>query len=144
LTFKLDFRPFSKDTVKLGLPEAFLAGAGLVLAGVIGYSAGNAIAPQPLPPPVTSVTKVIVASPKSLTEGRQAAASLPTSPLTIEEQRSRAELRVDRDKAKLLRLQEVIRSDEQRLAEYKRVEKQSGPDASAVRLVFPPPDSSIQ
>ena len=59
------------------------------------------------------------------------------APLTIKEQRERAELRVERDKARLVMMQQRMKEDEQRLAEYQRVEAQRGSSADAVRLVFP-------
>ena len=66
-------------------------------------------------------------------------ASLPSVPLTIQEQRLRQELRLDRDKARLARLEQTIREDLQRLDIYKRNEELRGPDASAVRLVVSDP-----
>ena len=128
------------EALTLRLPYAAV---GVLLAGVIGFGAGTSMAPPPPPPPPPRVTKVFIApaaAPKALAakaEGGAAGSGRITSPLTVQEQRERAELRVDRDKAKLQMMQQRIKEDEQLLSEYRRVEAQRGGDADAVRLIFP-------
>ena len=51
---------------------------------------------------------------------------------------------MSRDKAKLQMLEQRLREDEQRLAEFNRIEAQSGAGGDAVKLVFPPATGPIQ
>ena len=116
------------------------AAVGVLLAGAIGFGAGTSVAPPPppLPPPPPQITKVVIAQQAPPSSTRAAPAK---TPLTIREQRERAALRVDSDKARLQVLQQRIKEDEQVLSEYRRVERQQGGDADAVRLdsrlIFP-------
>lgn len=138
------------DALSMRLPYA---AAGVLLAGAIGFVAGTGMAPPP-PPPVQKVTRVFIAPgasvPKSAglpesqagssggqQQQQQAKAQIAKAPLTIKEQRERAALRVDRDKAKLQMIQQRIREDEQSLTEIERVEAQRGGDSEAVKLIFP-------
>ena len=52
----------------------------------------------------------------------------------LEEQRQRAEARLDRDKASLQVLEAKIKQDESRVAELKRIEAERGGEANAVTL----------
>jgi len=124
-------------------------GAGLV-AGGVGFGLGSAVAPPPPPPPplpAARVTRVIVTSDgrmRSTREGdaiggapRAAPSQLAPAPLTLGEQRERAELRVDRDKMKIANLEQRLREDEQRVGELRRVEQERGGTSEAVKLLFP-------
>lgn len=111
-----------------------------ILAGGIGFGIGTTIAPPP-PPPMTT-TRIFIAPSSRTTPTKQALPSAdarPSAPLTMSEQRERAELRVDRDRLKLNNLEQRLKEDEQRLNEYKRMEAERGSDAQAVsKLIFPP------
>ena len=63
--------------------------------------------------------------------------------LTVEEQRQRQELRVERDKKRLLMMEQKLKEDEQALTEYSRIVSERGASAEAVRLVAPvfPPET---
>mmetsp|Transcript_43518 Transcript_43518/g.137647 ORF Transcript_43518/g.137647 Transcript_43518/m.137647 type:complete len:218 (-) Transcript_43518:26-679(-) len=105
--------------------------------------------PAPTPPRVT--TRILIAP--SASSGRAAPAQQPQqapaepaaaprklapAPLTVTEQRERAELRVSRDKLQLQNLQQRLQEDEQRLSEFRRVEAEAGGSGEAVKMVFPP------
>ena len=130
--------------------EASVAAAAAILAGGIGFGIGTSVAPPPALPPAapTPPMRVFIASSSSggALQGApsSAAGSLAapsTASLTLSEQRERAELRVDRDKARLQMLQQRLKEDEQRVSEYRRLEAERGSNADAVRLVFPPASS---
>jgi len=128
----------------------FQAGGGrglVLLAAGVGIGAGLGSAPPPPPPALPpTVTKLFIASGSSRvspgSNDRQTASGAEqrqSTPLTLAEQRERAQLRVDRDKTRIEMLTQRLREDEQRLAEYRRVEVEQGANAQAVRMVFPPP-----
>ena len=123
--------------------EVALAAAAVLFAGGAGFGLGTSVAPPPaLPPPPPQVTKVFIAPGASTRRTPMDAPSADPRaaiPLTVGEQRERAELRVDRDKTKLQMLQQRLKEDEQRVAEYRRVEAERGAAAEAVKLIFPPP-----
>ena len=127
------------------IPNAAYLAAVAVLTGVAGFTVGTVTAPPPPPPPPT---KIYLAQPRPVTPRATEAPGLPMSaspprsmqsaPLTVTEQRERAELRVERDKAKLKMLELKLQEDQQRLGELRRVEADRGPGADAVRMIFPP------
>ena len=138
--------------------QAAAALGAALLAGGIGFGIGQSMAPPPPPPPMPRVTRVVVRSDRTVTrtadgdristvttrstEGGDRIVTTralpPAAPLTISEQRERAELRVDRDKLKVANLEQRLKEDEQRLGEIKRLEGERGGDSEAVRLIFPP------
>lgn len=130
------------------------AAAAAVLAGGIGFGVGMlSVPPPPPPPPPPTINRIFLAPSSAAMRGARptdSSAYPPVSggraaaPLTIEEQRQRQELRVDRDKARLAMLQQKLKEDEQALSEYNRIVSERGAGAEAVKLVAPsvfPPDS---
>ncbi|KAL3904434.1 MAG: hypothetical protein SGPRY_011286 [Prymnesium sp.] len=128
------------NPLALPLATPSVAAALALLTGVVGFSIGSAFyRPAELP----QQTKIFIASPRSEpTLANAPKRSASSAPLTIAEQKERAELKVERDKAKLRMLSLKLQEDEQRLGELMRVEKDRGPDSAAVRMVFPPATGS--
>jgi len=139
----------------LALPQQAVAALGAaILAGSLGFGLGTALTPPPPPPaptPPRVTTRILIAP--SASSGRAAPAQQPQqapaepaaaprklapAPLTVTEQRERAELRVSRDKLQLQNLQQRLQEDEQRLSEFRRVEAEAGGSGEAVKMVFPP------
>lgn len=128
------------------------AAAAAVLAGGVGFGVGVANAPPPPPPPPPPPINRIFIAPSArtaqdATQGLyppvSGGAPRPAAPLTVEEQRQRQELRVERDKARLGMMQQRLKEDEQALAEFTRVQAERGAESAAVKLVAPvfPPDT---
>ena len=128
------------DLSSVRLPYAAVAVLTGLIVGAIGYGVGVASVPPPPPPP--PATKIFLAPPSpsstSNKKGLQPAAGAPAAPLTVGEQRERAQLRLDRDKARLKMIEQKIREDEERVAEFRRVEAERGATSEAVKLIFPP------
>ena len=71
-------------------------------------------------------------------------AARPAAALTLAEQRERAEVRLEKDKARAQALQAKLREDEARIATLKRLEAERGGDASAVgALKALPPTAAV-
>ena len=132
------------------------AAAAAVLAGGVGFGVGVANAPPPPPPPPPPINRIFIAPssgmrtavPGTAQGGQEAmyppvSGGRPKAPLTVEEQRQRQELRVERDKARLGMMQQRLKEDEQALTEFTRVQAERGADSAAVKLVAPvfPPDT---
>lgn len=139
--------PANMDMRTNPMPTSVLLGAVAVLTGALGFTFGSAsVSPPPAPPaPAPRETRIFITQPRYApvkAEGGASAskAGMPssTAPLTVSEQRERAELRVERDKARLKMLELRLREDESRLSELRRIEADRGPGAEAVKLVFPP------
>ena len=134
-------------------PRNVVASLGAAL--FVGFTVGTSVAPAPLPlpppPPPPGVTKIFIApagAPRPAAGIQQTPGTVgyppasggtvrPSAPLTVEEQRQRQELRVQRDEARIVIQQQRLREDQQALNEYKRIEAERGASADAVKLVFP-------
>lgn len=124
----------SADPMSLRLPYAGMSLAMGLLVGAIGYGLGLSSVPATAPP----APRVFLAPPKADPPPANKATAMMMVPATVGEQKERALLRLDRDRAKLQMIQTRIKEDEQRLVEAQRVEAERGASAEAVKLVFPP------
>lgn len=142
----------SPDSIKLGgisLPQQWLPASAVgvaLVAGGLGFGVATLTAPPPPPPPppsVSRVTKIIIrdvggggARTARVAEA-QPKQQLAPAQLTLQEQRERAELRVERDQKNLENLKQKMQEDQQRVREYQRLEAERGGASDAVKMIFP-------
>lgn len=124
--------------------EGGYVAAAVAIAGAVGFTMANVLAPPPPPPPPPTrifITRPSKPMPQSAAVQKAAPApSLPAAPLTAAEVRERAELRLERDKTKIRMLELKVQEDEQMLGEARRIETERGPAGTpTTNLIFPPP-----
>lgn len=125
----------SLQTLPLPMQVAALA-ASAALPGLIGFGLAGGFdpPPPPQPPPIVRQTKVYISKGASIPKGlsdKIASSQAPreAAPLSLDEQRQRAALRIERDKAQLEKMQVKLKEDELRLQTLQRPSAESGKEA---------------
>ncbi len=106
---------------------AFGVGAGQTAGKILSSSSITTAHPAP-PPPSTTIVRVVKSVDSNPTIVTAGATTTEVSQLSIEGQRARQELKVEREKTGLIRLQDKIKMDEAKLDDLRKEESRQ--DAS--------------